>query len=121
MIVFFAQFGGGLVGLGLIGWSFYKDQLTQTNQIIHGIFAVVFLWGHGLAKLLGADCQREHSGNSGQEFHDDSHGGFLPAMRRAPWPRVRRRTAADRAEILHELGGAAIRQGLKLRSPVVAV
>lgn len=54
MIVFFAQFGGGLVGLGLIGWSFYKDQLTQTNQIIHGIFAVVFLWGivSGLALII---------------------------------------------------------------------
>lgn len=45
MIVFFAQFGGGLVGLGLIGWSFYKGQLAQTTQIIHGIFAFVFLFG----------------------------------------------------------------------------
>lgn len=45
MIVLLVQIVGGLVGLGLIGRSFYKDQLTQTTQIIHGIFAFLFLFG----------------------------------------------------------------------------
>jgi hypothetical protein len=45
MIVLLVQIGGGLVGVALIGRTFYRDQLAQTTQVIHGIFAFTFLFG----------------------------------------------------------------------------
>ena len=45
MIVMLVQIGGGLLGAGLIGLSFLKEQLTQTAMIFHGVFAFVFLFG----------------------------------------------------------------------------
>ena len=39
----------------------------------------------------------------------DPHRGALEARRLAPGPRVRRRSRADRAALLHELGVAALR------------
>ena len=52
MIVLLVQIVGGLVGLGLIGRSFFTDQLTQTAQIIHVVFAFVFLFGIGAGAFL---------------------------------------------------------------------
>jgi len=45
MIVLLVQIGGGLLGAGLIGLSFLKEQLTQTAMIFHAVFAFVFLFG----------------------------------------------------------------------------
>jgi hypothetical protein len=45
MLVFLAQMGGGLVGLGFIGRSLFTDHLTPSSLKFHLIFAVVFLFG----------------------------------------------------------------------------
>ena len=45
------------------------------------------------------------------ELRDDSHGGDLREVRRAPRPRLPGRPAADRDALLHERRGAALRAG----------
>ncbi len=45
IIVSLVQIVGGLLGLGLIGRCFLRDQLTQTAIIFHVIFILVFSFG----------------------------------------------------------------------------
>ena len=54
IIVSLVQIGGGLFGLGLIGRSFLRDQLTQIAVTFHVIFILVFSFGiiAGLALIV---------------------------------------------------------------------
>ena len=76
---------------------------------------------HRLAELLSAVAGRGRNVRGSRLFHE-AHRGALPPLRRPSRPCVRRRTAADRAALLHERGGVEVhargrRAGLTVRIP----
>src|SRR6266446_2409587 len=79
-------------------------------------------FGHWLAELLEADRAPEYR-QAGRPFTvHGTHGGAVPALRCAPGARLRRRSATDRATLLHELGGVEVRadrRGAQITRPSI--
>src|SRR5207237_7118628 len=62
-------------------------------------------FGHRLAELLAAGRLQRRRREGRLELVHDAHRGAVLALRRAPRPRLRRRTAADGTALLHEFSG----------------
>ena len=56
-----------------------------------------------LLELPGRDRDQR-----GPQLRNAAHGGALCALRQPPWPRIRRRTAADRSSLLHQFRIASL-------------
>ena len=74
---------------------------------------------HRLAQLLGAAAGRGRDLDGPVSVHDP-HRGPLPAVRRPPGARVRRRADADRAALLHERDRPASSGGPEPCASIVA-
>src|SRR5579862_3939596 len=59
-----------------------------------------------MAELLCAGGSGERSDRDRYQSRHEAHGSEMRPVRRAPGPRLRRRTESDGTSILHELGGA---------------
>src|SRR5215467_4880495 len=59
-----------------------------------------------MAEFLAAREGRKRERAQGSELRYGSYGGTLRALRRSPGARLRRWPSANRAPLLHELGGA---------------
>src|SRR5579859_2647843 len=66
--------------------------------------------GHGMAELLDSGGGGEYRHGRRQDFRHDKNVSFVQALRCPPGARVSRRTSSDRPALLHELGGAAVRE-----------
>ena len=62
-----------------------------------------------LAQLLRAGGRRGRRAGRGSQPRHGPYRGALPALRRPSRPRLRRRPAADRPALLHELAGPGVR------------
>ena len=89
--------------------------VRQGHLPLRGVRAGALLVGHEVrqpdrvAVLLRAARQRGGH-HVGPELLHGAHRGALPALRRPPGPRLRRRPAAHRAALLHERRRAQVRQ-----------
>ena len=61
-----------------------------------------------MAQLLGSDCARECSRDSRLDLRHGADSGGLHRVRRASGACIRRRSATDRAALLHEFGIAEV-------------
>src|SRR3984893_17428347 len=61
-----------------------------------------------MAELLGSDCERECSRDSRLNLRHGADSGSLHRVRRASGACIRRRSATERAALLHEFGVAEV-------------
>src|ERR1700730_10057131 len=61
-----------------------------------------------MAELLGSDCERECSRDSRLDLRHGADSGRLHRVRRASGACIRRRSATERAALLHEFGIAEV-------------